>query len=79
MWYKYPSISPYAYCADNPVRYVDPSGKEFDPASNKIAQKTEKEVRAKLESLSAGNDDVRNELNKTLDDIQRMRADKSTI
>ena len=58
---------------------MDPSGKEFDPASNKIAQKTEKEVRAKLESLSAGNDDVRNELNKTLDDIQRMRADKSTI
>ena len=79
MWYKYPHLSPYAYSADNPVRYVDPSGKEFDPASNKIAQKTAKEVRAKLESLPAGNDDVRNELNKTLDDIQRMRADKSTI
>ena len=79
MWYKYPHLSPYAYCANNPLSYVDPSGKEFDPASNKIAQKTEKEVRAKLESLPAGNDDVRNELNKTLDDIQRMRADKSTI
>ena len=25
---KYPSISPYAYCAWNPVRLVDPDGKE---------------------------------------------------
>ena len=26
---KYPSISPYAYCAWNPVKLVDPDGKEF--------------------------------------------------
>ena len=26
---KYPSISPYAYCAGNPVRYIDPTGKEY--------------------------------------------------
>ena len=26
---KYPSISPYAYCAWNPVRLVDPDGKEM--------------------------------------------------
>ena len=25
---KYPSISPYAYCAWNPVKYVDPAGEE---------------------------------------------------
>ncbi len=26
---KYPSLSPYVYCADNPVRYVDPNGEEI--------------------------------------------------
>ena len=25
---KYPSLSPYVYCADNPVKMVDPNGKE---------------------------------------------------
>ena len=28
---KYPSISPYAYCAWNPVRLVDPNGNETEP------------------------------------------------
>ncbi len=26
---KYPSLSPYVYCADNPVRLVDPNGKRY--------------------------------------------------
>ena len=26
---KYPSLSPYTYCADNPVRCVDPNGEEI--------------------------------------------------
>lgn len=32
---KYPSISPYAYCAWNPVRLVDPDGRVIDTASLK--------------------------------------------
>ena len=27
---KYPSLSPYTYCADNPVKLVDPNGDEVD-------------------------------------------------
>ena len=27
---KYPSLSPYVYCADNPVKLVDPNGEEID-------------------------------------------------
>ena len=26
---KYPSLSPYVYCADNPVKLVDPNGMEY--------------------------------------------------
>ena len=26
---KYPSLSPYTYCADNPVKLVDPNGEEI--------------------------------------------------
>ena len=31
---KYPTISPYAYCAWNPVKLVDPDGREKIPAFN---------------------------------------------
>ena len=35
---KYPNISPYAYCAWNPVRLVDPDGEDVDdpPAKKKL-------------------------------------------
>ncbi|MDD3280284.1 MAG: hypothetical protein PHC83_01775 [Bacteroidales bacterium] len=29
MFEKYPSISPYTYCANNPMKYVDPTGMDY--------------------------------------------------
>ena len=40
---KYPSLSPYVYCANNPVRLVDPNGEEVsnpdDPPKRNFFQK----------------------------------------
>lgn len=41
---KYPSLSPYTYCADNPVELVDPNGEEYwkpDEEGNLVAQQND--------------------------------------
>ena len=46
MFEKYPSISPYTYCANNPMKFVDPTGEElinsyqegWDKAKQKLAE-----------------------------------------
>ena len=50
---KYPSISPYAYCAWNPVKLVDPDGREID-LSNLSSSSQERLVKclSKLTGLS---------------------------
>jgi len=46
---KYYSISPYAYCMNNPVKYVDPDGKDVH-----IAKADRAEILGYINSLSAG-------------------------
>ena len=46
---KYPSISPYAYCAWNPIKLVDPEGKDLDIPN--INQQTHKQSKEDILSL----------------------------
>lgn len=72
---RYPDISPYAYAAWNPIKYVDPDGRYFDDANEVTAQKIEAECQNKLSSKPL-NLFRRKELNKTLQDIADMRNDE---
>jgi hypothetical protein len=46
---KYTGVSTYAYCVQNPVRFVDPGGMEkliwFDPSKDKIIHKVLKKIK----------------------------------
>ena len=66
---KYPSISPYAYCAWNPVRLLDPDGREikFDPESEGIIAEFRKNTESAI--ISAQTMEQRNELQKALDEL----------
>ena len=47
---KYYSISPYAYCANNPVNYVDPDGRKI-----KIRKSNQKQVLGYINKIAQGN------------------------
>jgi len=87
---KYYSISPYAYCGNNPVRYIDPNGMYFDESNEKKAKKIErkaerraarlerKAIRKEMRGKDPGNLNERaQELRKSVQDIRDMRDDKS--
>ena len=49
---KYPSLSPYNYCAWNPMKLVDLDGREWDPASEEIVSEYKEGLETKLTEIS---------------------------
>ena len=52
---KYPSISPYGYCAWNPVKLVDPDGRELSERMEEYAEKIISFCQRKIDALNKSN------------------------
>ena len=69
---KYPSLSPYNYCAWNPMKLVDPDGMRFDSASVGIINDFRAHTNAKLKESVNGSQ--RNELQSALDELSILES-----
>ena len=90
MWEKYAGMSPYNYCMGNPVKMVDPDGRDFDENGEKVASQIEKKLhkisakldkdyhKSKIEHSEYTN--RKRQIDQSLQDIKDMRSnDKITF
>jgi RHS repeat-associated protein len=89
MWYgvdplyeRYPDMSPYVYCAGNPVKFIDPNGREFDEANEKIAKEIESNINAKILELQEQQDGQivqETDISDRISELQKSKTDISDI
>ena len=76
---KYYSMSPYLWCAGNPIKYVDPTGMFFNSADSVQASiYKERLCNRKMELVNSDVDDApeqMKEIEQSLQDIEDMRQD----
>ena len=85
---KYPGISPYAYCAWNPVKLVDPDERDFSESMEKYVTKVESFCQRRIVELTTLSEKgelserQQNELKEfqsTMEEIKSLREDHTTF
>ena len=93
MFEKYFWMTPYAYCANNPVKYVDPTGCKFDPKDDEdYIKPMEKDIQDRLseritmrDQYEVGSDEYNRlnehviELSNALNEIELLRKDEYNL
>jgi RHS repeat-associated protein len=76
---KYPSLSPYTYCADNPVKLVDPNGEDYDVfITGDGAEWATKQLSATYQNLNITRDQF-GRLHTNVDDVSSLTKDEKLI
>ena len=76
---KYASLSPYVYCADNPVKLVDPDGEEYDVfITGEGAEWVTKQLSDSYQKLNITRDKY-GRLHTDVDDISSLSDDERLI